>query len=242
MSLEAGAGKERARDGHLGRELDRSARRLPARSGLVLALAFGPRGEQQQAPPSAALSQAPEAAEREEDGAGGTSRAGRGRRADELPEESAAPPRRHRRAATDACLRGRSFTADLTISGMINRAFLVWDDGGESDAYFVDNAQDGTFRRASKAMSSSASGWTIGAVFGVDIILAPSDEVDQFDADRLRQQAVRVGSLCQHRPRAAGHGRRRLRRYGERRHRQHEFRGFRYAGRRRRHQLERRLS
>ena len=31
-------------------------------------------------------------------------------------------------------------------------------------------------------MSSSASGWTIGAVFGVDVILAPSDEVDQFDA------------------------------------------------------------
>ena len=52
-------------------------------------------------------------------------------------------------------------TAKLTLSAAVNRAILGWNDGGESDAYFVDNAQDGTFIGVEGEIDF-AEGWKMG--------------------------------------------------------------------------------
>ena len=117
---------------------------------------------------------------------------------------------------------GDSFTADLTISG-VDRAVLVWDDGGESDAYFVDNAQDGTFLGV-EGNDRVRRGMDDRSRLRRRHHLCPLRRGGSVRCDRLRQQALRVGPLCQHRPGAAGHDRRRLRRHGQRRHRQRESR------------------
>jgi len=75
---------------------------------------------------------------------------------------------------------GDSYTAMLTISGALSRGVLGWDDGKASDAYFVDNAQDGTSISVEGEIDFG-EGWALGAAAGADLIYAPSDEVDQFD-------------------------------------------------------------
>ena len=74
--------------------------------------------------------------------------------------------------------RGEDFTADLTTTGVIDRAMLLWDDGRKTGAYFVDNQQDGSFLGV-EGNVEFGNKWTVGAAAGADLLFAPSDDVDQ---------------------------------------------------------------
>ena len=72
----------------------------------------------------------------------------------------------------------------LTVSGWMNQALLVWDDGHDSDAYVVSNGND----LAAINFSGEAKirpGWTAGYEIELEIISASSDDVDQFNDDGI---------------------------------------------------------
>ncbi|MTD93342.1 porin [Hyphomicrobium sp. xq] len=67
----------------------------------------------------------------------------------------------------------------LTISGYVDKAVMYWDDGGESNAYVVDNDFAQTrFWFTGKA--TIATGWTAGYRIEIGLDNASSDSVSQF--------------------------------------------------------------
>jgi hypothetical protein len=66
-----------------------------------------------------------------------------------------------------------------TLSGIVNRAFLMWDDGRRG-ARLVDNPQDST-GFALEGEFDLGRGWTLGTTFALDTFYASADSVDQID-------------------------------------------------------------
>jgi hypothetical protein len=66
-----------------------------------------------------------------------------------------------------------------TLSGIVNRSFLTWNDGRRG-ARLVDNDQDST-GFALEGEFELGRGWTAGLTFGLDTFYASSDTVDQLD-------------------------------------------------------------
>ena len=69
--------------------------------------------------------------------------------------------------------------AQLVISGIVNRAFLFWDDGEETGVYSVDNPQDSSGFAVETAFAWD--GWSAGFVVALDTAYASADTVDQLD-------------------------------------------------------------
>jgi hypothetical protein len=70
----------------------------------------------------------------------------------------------------------------LTISGQVNRALLIWDDGVDSDAYVVDNSNSSTrFRFTGSA--TMKPGWKTGFLVEIELRDAASSLVDQSNDD-----------------------------------------------------------
>lgn len=68
----------------------------------------------------------------------------------------------------------------LTISGEVNRALLIWDDGAASDAYLVDNAgRDQGSRLGFSGRGSLLPSWTTGFVIELGFTDSSSLFVDQ---------------------------------------------------------------
>jgi hypothetical protein len=66
----------------------------------------------------------------------------------------------------------------LKISGQINRGMLFWDDGLESDVYFVDNTNSGSFVALSGS-GNMGGGWTGGYYAKIKIRGAEATDVSQ---------------------------------------------------------------
>jgi len=70
----------------------------------------------------------------------------------------------------------------LTISGQVNRALLIWDDGVDSDAYVVDNSNSSTrFRFTGSA--TMKPGWKTGFLVEIELRDAASSLVNQANDD-----------------------------------------------------------
>src|SRR5688572_12287138 len=66
----------------------------------------------------------------------------------------------------------------LQISGQVNKALLIWDDGVDSDAFIVDPDSDGTrVRFAGKAQLKP--GWEAGYTLEFNFVDAASNRVSQ---------------------------------------------------------------
>jgi hypothetical protein len=68
----------------------------------------------------------------------------------------------------------------LAVSGIINRALLIWDDGDEIGIRSVDNPQDSS-GIALEATFGSEEGWNAGFTIALDTMYASADTVDQLD-------------------------------------------------------------
>jgi hypothetical protein len=76
----------------------------------------------------------------------------------------------------------------LQVSGQVNRALLIWDDGVDSDAYIVDPDSDGSrFRFTGKAQIKP--GWTAGYIMEFNVTDSASNIVDQFNDEGFGNQA-----------------------------------------------------
>lgn len=86
----------------------------------------------------------------------------------------------------------------LTVSGWMNQALLIWDDGQESDAYVVSNGNDlAAINFAGEA--KIRPGWKAGYEIELEIISAGSDSVSQSSDDgesalELAQAAIFIES------------------------------------------------
>jgi len=70
----------------------------------------------------------------------------------------------------------------LTVSGQVNTAILIWDDGDETDAFIVDNENSNT-RFRFKGNAKIKPGWTAGFLLEMDVDgHANSSGVSQGDA------------------------------------------------------------
>ena len=86
----------------------------------------------------------------------------------------------------------------LTVSGWMNQALLVWDDGHDSDAYVVSNGNDlAAINFAGEA--KIRPGWKAGYEIELEVIAAGSDSVDQGNDDgetslEIAQSAIFIES------------------------------------------------
>lgn len=86
----------------------------------------------------------------------------------------------------------------LTVSGWMNQALLIWDDGDESDAYVTSNGNDlAAINFAGEA--KIRPGWKAGYEIELEIIAAGSDSVDQTNDDgdteiEIAQSAIFIES------------------------------------------------
>ena len=73
---------------------------------------------------------------------------------------------------------------ELTVQGEVTHALLFWDDGGETDAYVVlnDNAGSTLAFEGQAELEGRGKGWSMGFAIEVDIITAPSGDVNQIAA------------------------------------------------------------
>lgn len=71
----------------------------------------------------------------------------------------------------------------LTISGHVNQALLIWDDGDESDAYVVGNSNDDIAMFRFEGDAKIAPGWTTGFLMEIEVATAAGSEVSQNDDD-----------------------------------------------------------
>lgn len=71
----------------------------------------------------------------------------------------------------------------LTVSGHVNRGILIWDDGDESDAYVVGNANDDLSMFRFEGDAQIASGWTAGYIIELELSNTSSADVTQTDDD-----------------------------------------------------------
>ena len=79
----------------------------------------------------------------------------------------------------------------LEISGQVNRALLIWDDGVDSDAYIVDPDSDGTrFRLTGKAQLKP--GWEAGYTIEMNVTDTASNQVSQDVDDPAGAEGVRI--------------------------------------------------
>jgi hypothetical protein len=79
----------------------------------------------------------------------------------------------------------------LEISGQVNRALLIWDDGIDSDAYIVDPDSDGTrFRFTGKAQLKP--GWEAGYTIEMNVTDTASNQVSQDVDDPANVEGVRI--------------------------------------------------
>ncbi len=72
----------------------------------------------------------------------------------------------------------------LEISGQVNRALLIWDDGVDSDAYVVDNDGNSTRFRL-KGSAKMKPGWKAGFLIEIEVQDDASNDVDQNVDDGL---------------------------------------------------------
>jgi hypothetical protein len=68
----------------------------------------------------------------------------------------------------------------LQVTGQVNKALLIFDDGVDSDAFIVDNDQSGS-RIGFKGTASLKPGWTAGFNMELDIQDSATDKVSQDD-------------------------------------------------------------
>jgi hypothetical protein len=86
----------------------------------------------------------------------------------------------------------------LTVSGWMNQALLVWDDGQESDAYVVGNGNDlAAINFAGEA--KIRPGWKAGYEIELELVTASSDSVSQASDDgesalEIAQSAIFIES------------------------------------------------
>ena len=87
----------------------------------------------------------------------------------------------------------------LQVTGQVNKALLLFDDGVDSDAFIVDNDQSGT-RIGFKGSAEIRPGWKAGFNMELDIQDAASDKVSQGDDEggadeiKIRQNYVYIES------------------------------------------------
>lgn len=82
---------------------------------------------------------------------------------------------------------------ELKLSGAVNRAVLVWDDGEERNAYAVTGDNDNTVLTAEGEADNLGSGWSVGFVFDFDVLDAGSSDVSQVDTRGTRE--IQLGEL-----------------------------------------------
>lgn len=82
----------------------------------------------------------------------------------------------------------------LTISGHVNQAILIWDDGDESDVYVVGNSNDdlSMFRFEGEAKINSR--WTAGYLVEIEVGHDPSSDVSQ-ESDDADEQAFGISDV-----------------------------------------------
>lgn len=71
----------------------------------------------------------------------------------------------------------------ITLSGQVNRALLIWDDGRDSDVYVVDN-DNGSTRLRLDGARGFAPGWRAGVFFEIEFETASSFFVNQTRDDQ----------------------------------------------------------
>lgn len=71
----------------------------------------------------------------------------------------------------------------LTVSGHVNQALLIWDDGVDSDAYVVGNANDDLTMFRFEGDAKITPGWTAGYLIEIEVASASSGDVSQADDD-----------------------------------------------------------
>jgi hypothetical protein len=89
--------------------------------------------------------------------------------------------------------RSQSRKVDLTISGAVNRAILVWNDGARSDAVIVTNDNDNSVATIEGETKDLGYGWSAGFVLDFDLLDAGSSDVSQLD--QQGQRAMELGEL-----------------------------------------------
>ena len=92
-----------------------------------------------------------------------------------------------------AAVRTRGRTVELTISGVINRAILVFDDGQNHDAAIVTNDNDNSVVTIEGEAGALGNGWSAGFVLDFDILDAGSGDISQLDQQGFR--AMELGEL-----------------------------------------------
>ncbi len=92
-----------------------------------------------------------------------------------------------------AAARTRGRTVELSISGVINRAILVWDDGQRHGAALVTNDNDNSVVTIEGEAGALSHGWLAGFVLDFDILDAGSGDISQLDQHGFR--ALELGEL-----------------------------------------------
>lgn len=83
----------------------------------------------------------------------------------------------------------------LTISGHVNQAILFWDDGDESDAYVVGNANDDLTIFRLEGDAKINAGWRAGYLIELEVNNASSAEVDQTNDDGASELGISEVSM-----------------------------------------------
>lgn len=89
--------------------------------------------------------------------------------------------------------RARGRNVELTISGAINRAVLVFDDGKRHDAAIVTNDNSNSVATIEGDTGALGNGWSAGFVIDFDLLDAGSGDISQLDPQGIR--ALELGEL-----------------------------------------------
>jgi len=83
----------------------------------------------------------------------------------------------------------------LTVSGHVNQAILIWDDGKDSDAYSVGNANDDLTMFRFEGEAKISSGWSAGYLIELELTNTSSADVSQLDDDGENELAISESSM-----------------------------------------------
>jgi len=83
----------------------------------------------------------------------------------------------------------------LTVSGHVNQAILLWDDGHDSDAYVVGNANDDLAMFRFEGDAKISSGWSAGYLIELELTNTASADVSQLDDDGENELAISESSM-----------------------------------------------
>jgi hypothetical protein len=75
--------------------------------------------------------------------------------------------------------RGGKQGFEIKVSGSVNHAILVWDDGARRDARIVTNENDNSTATIEGENESLGGGWSVGFVIDLDIVIAGSSDINQ---------------------------------------------------------------